>query len=129
MMNTSFSSVAPDATVHEAVRALAEAPGAVSVPVVCAGGVLAGEVTSGALLLRAFGVEGNSGADGLTALDVMGTGPLTIGPEAGVRELLPLFKAGGGRVVHVVDDSGRLLGLITPSVMVERLCLYMEKTA
>jgi CBS domain-containing protein len=56
---------------------------------------------------------GHAGEEPLTVGAVMSTDPLTIGPEASLRQASEVMRRGGMRHLPVVRDGGRLIGIIT----------------
>lgn len=50
--------------------------------------------------------------------ELMRRGPLVVRPHASVREALALFRSSGESSFVVVDDFGRVIGLLTPSDLV-----------
>ncbi|MCW7538184.1 HPP family protein [Aquabacterium sp. A7-Y] len=63
------------------------------------------------------------GVDGgpVTVRRLMRTSPLTVGPEAPLPEVVEAMTEGGLHPLPVVDDEGRLQGIVTPSDLVAAL--------
>jgi CBS domain-containing protein len=136
IMDASPATVGTDASVEEVVRLLRdnEVPG---VPVVHADGGLAGIVTEADLVLpddqgdlhiphyvNLFGgtvfleplgrfEKRLRKAFASTASDMMTADPDTVGPDATVQEAARLIHESGHNRLPVVDDEGRLLGIVT----------------
>jgi CBS domain-containing protein len=65
-------------------------------------------------LLRATGRRAERAkAAGVTAADLMSTPPVTIGPDASVAEAARLMYERGVKRLPVVDEDGRLAGIIS----------------
>jgi CBS domain-containing protein len=56
---------------------------------------------------------GHAGAEPLTVGAVMSPDPVTIGPEASLRQASEVMRRGGLHHLPVVGDGGRLIGIIT----------------
>jgi CBS domain-containing protein len=135
-MDSSPASVGRDASVEEVVRALRdnEVPG---VPVVDGHGGLVGIVTEADLVLpddqgdlhiphyvNLFGgtvfleplgrfEKRLRKAFASTASDMMTADPDTVGPDATIQEAARMIHESGHNRLPVVDDDGRLLGVVT----------------
>jgi len=135
-MDSSPASVTTDASVEDVVKLLSEheLPG---VPVVDSDGRLAGIVTEADLVLpddqgdlhiphyvNLFGgtvfleplgrfEKRLRKAFASTAADMMSADPDTVGPDATVQEAARLIHESGHNRLPVVDDDGRLVGVVT----------------
>ena len=117
LMHTDLKTVAPDATVSDAVVALAD--GHVSaLPVVDPRGHLVGVLSTTDILTAIAESEGNEGRARLftdtTVRELMSTQPLTVDPDESVTEAARqmlylevhrLFVTDGGRLVGVISQS------------------------
>ena len=136
IMDSSPASVGRDASVEDVVRALRdnEVPG---VPVVDGHGGLVGIVTEADLVLpddqgdlhiphyvNLFGgtvfleplgrfEKRLRKAFASTASDMMTADPDTVGPDATIQEAARMIHESGHNRLPVVDDDGRLLGIVT----------------
>jgi CBS domain-containing protein len=136
IMDAEPETVRADASVEDVVRVLREneLPG---VPVVDSDGHLAGIVTEADLVLpddqgdlhiphyiNLFGgtvfleplgrfEQRLRKAFASNAVDMMTADPDTVGPDAEVREAARLIHASGHNRLPVVDDEGRLVGVVT----------------
>lgn len=55
-----------------------------------------------------------------SALDIMNPHPITVGPEATVREMAGIMVENRIRCLPVVDESGRLLGVVDEEDLVHQ---------
>lgn len=98
-------------------------------PVLDDAGRVVGVVSEADLLLKEVGPEPFSGPGGslratgrrgerakaaaVTAAELMSTPPVTIGPDASVQEAAKLMHDRGVKRLPVVDDAGRLVGIVS----------------
>ncbi|MFQ5736154.1 MAG: CBS domain-containing protein [Thermodesulfobacteriota bacterium] len=131
--------LAPGDTLLGALRLLC-GTGSGCAPVVDRDGRLVGVVTTESVLDAWAGptrdVLDAHGMGTVAVERVMDTGFSAVGPETGIKELLRLLSpegggeggAGrGGGPLAVVDDGGRLLGLIGPEDVLKRIWEYTER--
>jgi CBS domain-containing protein len=115
LMRTDVATIAPDASIADLVRVLADARVS-GLPVVNPAGRVIGVVSS-TDVLQAAAEQGDSDArstlfEHMTVRDIMTPTPQVIEPEAGVREAAQRMLYGEVRRLFVEDD-GRLVGVIS----------------
>lgn len=125
LMLTDLRPLRPDMSIGEAARVLVSQRRK-GLPVVNGRGLVVGMFTESdllrcqavdsclELLLRAVDdamtFRGSCRANQVA--DYMTADPVTVGPDDGFVEIVAAFQRHGGRAMPVVDDSGRLLGLL-----------------
>lgn len=142
-MTTDVLAFRPDTPVTEAMEAMV-ARGVSGAPVVDDDGRVVGVVSTGDLIVREANVHGPTvisilgaliplpsserhyledlhKALGATVGDVMNDEPVTIGPEATLEEAATLMHDRGVSRLPVVDDEGRLVGIISRADIVRAM--------
>jgi CBS-domain-containing membrane protein len=138
MMDVQVPRLRPGDTLGEALRVCASAA-SVEAPVVDERGTLCGVARAASILRAAFDGPGASAPVSTNGMDafllkevreVMTLDFVTVSPETRAADLAAILIGPGAcaRSVFVVDDSARLLGVITPAAMLKRLCEYAERT-
>ena len=109
LMTAGAVSVSADTTAASAAR-LREQNGVGALPVTARDGRLWGIVTDRDLVLRC--VAGDVDAEAVTVGELMTKNPVTVGPEADVREAAALMAGEGVRRLPVMKN-GRVVGMIS----------------
>ena len=109
LMTADVVRVRPETTVAQSARLMA-AYGVGALPVTGADGRLRGILTDRDIVLRC--VAGDAEPQETTAGQLMSRGPVTIPPEADVREAAAVMAGSGVRRLPVTRD-GRLVGMLS----------------
>ncbi|TAN61445.1 CBS domain-containing protein [bacterium] len=135
IMSTDFIKLSPDESLAPALEALsAEGSGAL-LAVVDASNVAIGVISQRSIMRQARAKTLPEVISAITALplkkaeEAMVADFASLPPSAPIEEVLALFtrKQNPAEAVLVVDDAGRLLGIITPNGIIKRLCRYHRK--
>jgi arabinose-5-phosphate isomerase len=107
MIDRDYPCLPPDAPMRECVVLLAEKRG--TVPIIDGSGSVIGVVTSGDLTRR---IERQEDIFSTPVAEVMNPGPKLIGPDELAAAAVYVMEKHGIMALPVVDDAGRLVGLV-----------------
>ena len=124
VMTRDVAWIRPDTSV-KATLAVLRGRGVSAVPVVAHGGVV-GVVSEADLLVKVEPQDERGGArhaaaalrkrvQGRTAAELMSSPPITVSPGTSIGEAARLMHSRGVKRLPVVDDSGRLVGMVSRS--------------
>ncbi len=127
MMMTGGATLSPENTLLDALRIFSGKNGGV-VPVVGPDGRVSGVITPALALKRSIGFTADPGALASVAVEEeMERAFAAVSPEADISTVAATLSGGGHGAVMVVDDGGRLLGVISPEDILKRIWEYSEK--
>lgn len=134
MMDANAPVIAPDGTLKDALE-IFDKRGVCLLPVVDGSGRVSGVISRTSLMAAIAcgtlpGLIANlDGLSGKKAAGFMDKNFASAGPEAPALAVISLFLNGPAftEAVLVVDNSKRLLGVITPEAVLRRLCSYGRK--
>lgn len=127
MMITGGATLSPESTLLDALRIFSCKNGGV-IPVVGHDGRVSGVITPALALKRSIGFTADPGAIASIAVEAaMETAFAAVSPEAGISSVAAALSDRGHGAVMVVDDGGRLLGVISPEDILNRIWEYEEK--
>ena len=110
VMTRSVVTVSPGASVREAARLMAER-NVGALPVVDEGGRLVGILSERDIVRRV--VAAGRDPDSTRVSEVMTPDPVTVGPDYTLADALRVMAQLGVRHLPVVDEGGRLVGIIS----------------
>ncbi|MDP2689204.1 MAG: CBS domain-containing protein [Deltaproteobacteria bacterium] len=127
MMMTGGVTLSPENTLLDALRIFSGKNGGV-IPVVGPDGRVIGVITPALALKRSIGFTADLSSIASVAVEeAMETAYAAVSPEAGISSVAASLSEKGHGAVVVVDDGGRLLGVISPEEILKRICEYSEK--
>jgi CBS domain-containing protein len=119
------ASIAPQADLVDAARRMREHH--VGFLVVSDGGPPLGVITDRDIVLEAVAAEVNP--HGVTVRDAMTCDPVTLTADTPLEQALDTLRIAGLRRAPVVDDGGRLVGVLSIDDVIDHLALQLGAVA